>query len=146
LSGQALIQPQTAITTKAALPFSAHSIGTYAVTFELAGFKKTIRDGIVIQAVSTRKSTPDGHLDRPGDGDGQRREPGRRHRSTAISASFNKEALDKIPSARDPWVILEQTPGVLMSGSNVGGNLSGSRPRSRRWAAAPISSGRWTAP
>jgi len=46
-------------------------------------------------------------------------------RSTAISASFNKEALDKIPSARDPWVILEQTPGVLMSGSNVGGNLSG---------------------
>src|SRR5207245_11654991 len=30
-----------------------------------------------------------------------------------------------IPNARDPWVIIEQTPGMIMSGVNVGGNLSG---------------------
>lgn len=46
-------------------------------------------------------------------------------RSTSLSASYSKEALDKIPTARDPWVILEQTPGMIVSGSNVGGNLSG---------------------
>ena len=45
--------------------------------------------------------------------------------STTLSASFNKDALEKIPTARDPWVIIEQTPGMIMSGENVGGNLSG---------------------
>jgi hypothetical protein len=31
--------------------------------------------------------------------------------STTLSSSFTKEALEKIPNARDPWVIVEQTPG-----------------------------------
>src|SRR5207253_2882591 len=46
-------------------------------------------------------------------------------RSTAIAASFSKDALETIPTARDPWVVLQQTPGMVMSGQNVGGNLSG---------------------
>src|SRR3954463_11449762 len=51
LSGAALIQPQTAITTESgAYRFPRIPIGTYTVTFELTGFKKTIRDGVVIQA------------------------------------------------------------------------------------------------
>jgi hypothetical protein len=29
------------------------------------------------------------------------------------------------PTARDPWVWLEQTPGVVMNQQNVGGNKSG---------------------
>jgi hypothetical protein len=33
--------------------------------------------------------------------------------------------LEKIPSARDPWAILNQTPGVLVDRVNVGGNESG---------------------
>jgi hypothetical protein len=43
-------------------------------------------------------------------------------RSTTTGGTFSKELLENIPSARDPWVILEQTPGILMSGQNVGGN------------------------
>jgi hypothetical protein len=51
LSGTALIQPQTAITVESgAYRFPRIPIGTYAVSFELAGFKKTVRDGVVIQA------------------------------------------------------------------------------------------------
>ncbi len=46
-------------------------------------------------------------------------------KSTTLASSFTKEALEKIPNARDPWVIIEQTPGMVMSGANVGGNLSG---------------------
>src|SRR5437667_4096985 len=45
--------------------------------------------------------------------------------STTMSASFTRDMLEKIPNARDPWVIIEQTPGMVMSGANVGGNLSG---------------------
>ena len=127
LSGSALIQPQVATTTESgAYRFPRIPIGTYTVTFELTGFKKTIRDGVVIQAgfnaeIDTKMdiSTVQETVTVSGES------PVVDTRSTAISASFNKEALDKIPSARDPWVILEQTPGVLMSGSNVGGNLSG---------------------
>jgi TonB-dependent Receptor Plug Domain. len=127
LSGSALIQPQVAATTESgAYRFPRIPIGTYTVTFELTGFKKTIRDGVVIQAgfnaeIDTKMdiSTVQETVTVSGES------PVVDTRSTAISASFNKEALDKIPSARDPWVILEQTPGVLMSGSNVGGNLSG---------------------
>ena len=33
--------------------------------------------------------------------------------------------LEKIPTARDPWSVLSQTPGVLVDRINVGGNESG---------------------
>src|SRR6185436_2840267 len=33
--------------------------------------------------------------------------------------------LEKIPTARDPWATLQQTPGVLTDRINVGGNESG---------------------
>jgi hypothetical protein len=44
---------------------------------------------------------------------------------TGKTTRFNQEALQSIPSARDPWVILEQTPGVAVDRQNVGGSLSG---------------------
>ena len=34
-------------------------------------------------------------------------------------------ALDKVPTARDPWSLLSQAPGVLVDRVNVGGNESG---------------------
>jgi hypothetical protein len=46
-------------------------------------------------------------------------------RSNTLGTNFGKELLEAIPSARDPWVILEQTPGMVMSVQNVGGNASG---------------------
>ncbi len=36
--------------------------------------------------------------------------------------------LQKIPTARDPWAVAGQTPGVLMDRINVGGNESGQQP------------------
>ncbi|MCG8455037.1 MAG: hypothetical protein MI919_02070, partial [Holophagales bacterium] len=36
--------------------------------------------------------------------------------------------LEKIPTARDPWAVAGQTPGVLMDRINVGGNESGQQP------------------
>ncbi len=34
-------------------------------------------------------------------------------------------ALDKVPTARDPWSLLSQAPGVLVDRFNIGGNESG---------------------
>ena len=39
--------------------------------------------------------------------------------------TFTNELLQSIPSARDPWVILQQTAGIAMDRENVGGNMSG---------------------
>ena len=38
---------------------------------------------------------------------------------------FTAEVLEKIPTARDPWQIANMTPGVSLSGYNVGGSQSG---------------------
>jgi hypothetical protein len=46
-------------------------------------------------------------------------------RQAATGATVRQEELEKIPTARDPWAILPETPGVLTDRINVGGNESG---------------------
>ena len=46
-------------------------------------------------------------------------------RRTGTGATITKVELETVPSGRDPWVMLQQTPGVLMDRINVGGNESG---------------------
>jgi Carboxypeptidase regulatory-like domain len=127
LSGASLIQPLVAVTSETgAFRFPRIPIGTYTVTFDLTGFKKHVRSDVIIQAgfnaeinaileISTVQET----VTVTG------ASPVVDTQSTTLSASFTKDTLEKIPNARDPWVIIEQTPGMIMSGANVGGNLSG---------------------
>jgi len=127
LSGPSLIQPEVAVTSEiGSYRFPRTPIGTYTVSFEIAGFKKFVRADIIIQAgfnaeLNTKLeiSTVQETVTVTG------ASPVVDTASTSLSSSFTKEALDKIPNARDPWVIVEQTPGMIMSGTNVGGNLSG---------------------
>jgi hypothetical protein len=46
-------------------------------------------------------------------------------RRISTGATVNSTELEKIPTARDPWAILQTTPGVLTDRINVGGNESG---------------------
>jgi hypothetical protein len=46
-------------------------------------------------------------------------------RKISTGATVTQTELEKIPTARDPWVILQSTPGVLVDRVNVGGNESG---------------------
>lgn len=46
-------------------------------------------------------------------------------RNTGTGAEINEQELREVPSARDPWVVLQTVPGVLVSTVNVGGNQSG---------------------
>jgi hypothetical protein len=46
-------------------------------------------------------------------------------RNTGTSSDVNEQELREVPSARDPWVVLQTVPGVLVSTVNVGGNQSG---------------------
>jgi hypothetical protein len=49
-------------------------------------------------------------------------------KSTQIGGTFNQKALQDIPTARDPWEIIQQTVGLTMTTENVGGNGSGQQP------------------
>jgi hypothetical protein len=46
-------------------------------------------------------------------------------RRISTGATVSATELEKIPTARDPWAILQSTPGVLTDRINVGGNESG---------------------
>lgn len=46
-------------------------------------------------------------------------------RRISTGATINETELEKIPTSRDPWAILQSTPGVLTDRMNVGGNESG---------------------
>ena len=47
---------------------------------------------------------------------------------TTTGATFDVDTLEKIPTARDPWMIIYMAPGVQLSGTNVGGSGSGGQP------------------
>jgi hypothetical protein len=127
VAGPALIQPRVAVTSEAGtyrvpeLP-----IGTYSVTFELAGFRtmalQDIRVTIGFRAqvnASMDLSTVQETVTVTG------ASPLVDTRETGTSSTFDLETLQNIPSARDPWVMLERTPGIFMDRANVGGNQSG---------------------
>jgi hypothetical protein len=46
-------------------------------------------------------------------------------RKIGSSTTVSQTELSKIPTARDPWALLQSTPGVLTDRINVGGNESG---------------------
>ena len=48
-------------------------------------------------------------------------------RRISTGATVSQTALEQIPSARDPYAVLQTTPGVLTDRINVGGNESGQR-------------------
>lgn len=98
--------------------------GTYTITAELAGFATTKRDVDIVlgrsteinfalapaasEAITVVAATP--VLD-----------------TTEVGTGANVEnfELQNVPSARDPWVVLQSVPGVLVDRVNVGGNESG---------------------
>jgi len=44
---------------------------------------------------------------------------------SAVATTITNEELQNIPSARDPWVVLQTVPGIIVDRVNVGGSESG---------------------
>jgi hypothetical protein len=127
LTGEALIQPQSAITsTTGSYQFPRIPIGTYTVKFELPGFKTIVREGIRVTVgfnaeVSQQMelSTVQETVTVTGES------PIVDTKATGAKTTFDLETLQNIPSARDPWVMLERVPNITNDRINVGGNQSG---------------------
>jgi hypothetical protein len=127
LTGPVLLQPLVAVTgATGTYQFPRIEIGVYSVKFELTGFKTVVNEGIrvtvgfsaqvngqlgissVQETITVTGQTP--IVDT---------------KETGTKQTFTNELLQSIPSARDPWVILQQTAGIAMDRENVGGNMSG---------------------
>ena len=46
-------------------------------------------------------------------------------KTTTIQENVTREVLQSLPSARDPWVVLQMAPGVIVDRENIGGSESG---------------------
>jgi hypothetical protein len=127
VSGPSLIRPQVAVTSSAgSYRIPSLPIGTYTVIFELPGFKRLVREGVVLRAGFNAEISPRlqlSALEETVTVSGE--SPIVDTKEVRTGENFTREMLDALPSARDPWVILEMTPGVIMSGQNVGGSGSG---------------------
>ena len=127
LTSPILLQPQVAVTSETGTyQFPRLGIGTYTVKFELTGFKTVVVEGVQVTVgfsaqingqlgVSTVQET----ITVTG------QSPIVDTKDTGTHQTFTNELLQSIPSARDPWVILQQTAGIAMDRENIGGNMSG---------------------
>ena len=127
VSGTGLQQPLVATTSESGTyQFPSVPIGTYTVTFELSSFKKAVRPHVIITTgfnAGIDQKLDIGQVSEEVTVSGE--SPVVDLKKTITGATFTAEVLEKIPTARDPWQIANMTPGVSLSGYNVGGSQSG---------------------
>ena len=127
VAGPALISPRVSVTSETGSYRAPElPIGAYSVTFELPGFRSMVMQDIRV-TIGFRAQV-NGALELSSVQEtvtvtGE--SPIVDTRETGTSTTFNLETMRDIPSARDPWVMLERTPGITMDRANVGGNQSG---------------------
>ena len=127
LTGPQLQQPLTAMTSQTGTyQFPRLAVGTYDMSFELTGFRKVVREGVRVNIGFTAQidqqlelSTVEETITVTGE------TPVIDTKSTTARTTFDLETLQSIPSARDPWVMLERVPNIAMDRINVGGSQSG---------------------
>ena len=127
VSGTGLQRPLSAVTTSTgAYSFPSVPIGAYSVSFELAGFRKAVRNEITI--TTGFSAMVDVKLELGGvtaEVSVSATAPVVDTTRTTTGATFSREIMENIPTARDPWQVINMAPGVQLSGVNVGGSASG---------------------
>jgi hypothetical protein len=98
----------------------------YTLTAELQGFKKLEKTGIIV--VIGQQSKIDITMEQ-----GKIEEevtvvavtPTVDAKKTAVGKNVTQELLQSLPTARDPWVVMQMAPSIIMDRENVGGSESG---------------------
>src|SRR5262249_40549257 len=118
--------PQTGTTdAQGSFRFPNLSPGTYAIKPELSGFASATPTGVSVRGGANADVTltlnPSVTESITVTGEAPLLDV--RKAGTAINVS--RVELQEVPTSRDPWTILQQSPGVLVDRMNVGGNQSG---------------------
>ena len=118
--------PQTTVTdAQGRFRFINLSPDTYSLTAELAGMGQATRGGITVNIGRNAEVTMTLNPSLAQTITVTAEAPLLDTRRTGTGATVTEVELEEVPTARDPWVILQQVPGVLMDRINVGGNESG---------------------
>jgi len=99
---------------------------SFAVSAELTGFKKETRTGIIVQIGSNAEinlTMAVGTIEEQVTVIAQT--PIVDTKKTTVGANIDKEAMQSLPTARDPWVVMQLAPAIMLDRENVGGNESG---------------------
>ena len=100
--------------------------GTYTVSAKLQGFSDYMNKNV---AVATGSSAPLaiklGVAGVSTQVDVTAGAPVLDNKKTNTSTNVSQEELQEVPSSRDPWVVLQTVPGVIVDRVNVGGAESG---------------------
>ncbi len=98
----------------------------YSVTFGLEGFKTIIQEGLPVRVggntqinVAMELSTIEETVTVTGES------PIVDVKSTSLGQNMTEEYMQSIPSARDPWVMMEHTAGMQVDRMNTGGSEGG---------------------
>jgi len=98
----------------------------YTIKLELTGFKTVVQTGIVVEVGANANMV---FTMEPG---GLEEEitvtavtPIVDTKKTSVGTNVTQELLQGLPTARDPWVILQMAPSIMVDRENVGGNESG---------------------
>lgn len=118
--------PQTTVSdAQGNFRFINLSPGTYTLKAELAGYGTATRSGISVRvaqnadvALTLNPSVAESITVTA-------EAPVLDVRKAGTGIDVSNVELQKVPTGRDPWVIMQQTPGVLVDRMNVGGNQSG---------------------
>jgi Carboxypeptidase regulatory-like domain len=128
-SSPSLMGAQVAITNEQGqYRFPALPIGTYGLSFELAGFSNIRREGIIVQIgftatvnVQLQLATLQETVTVTG------ASPVVDVTSTTSTFNVNQEMLQTLPNARDIWSVMGQSPGIRVSVIDVGGSRAGTQ-------------------
>jgi hypothetical protein len=100
--------------------------GDYSVVFEIAGFKTLTRQGIAVsygRDVSLDIALDQAAIEEQVTVVGQT--PVIDTKRTQVGVNITSEMIMRLPTARDPWVMMQLSPGMMIDRENVGGSDSG---------------------
>src|SRR5829696_6755368 len=127
VTGTGLQQPLVQQTAESgAYQFPTVPVGTYTVAFEMTGFKKGVRNDVIITVgfnAAIDQKLEIGAMTEEVTVSGE--SPVIDLKKTTTGGVFDADILDKIPTARDPQQIVNMAAGVQLNGDNVGGSASG---------------------
>jgi carboxypeptidase family protein/TonB-dependent receptor-like protein len=100
--------------------------GTYTITLNLAGFQTVNRENVTVNlGKNTELTIPMGITRVEAAVTVSSEAPLLETKRVQTSAVVSQQELRSIPTARDPWVILQSAPGVAVDRMNVAGSESG---------------------
>src|SRR5438132_8008931 len=118
--------PQTTVSdAQGNFRFISLSPGTYSLKAELSGYGSAIRSGISVRVAQNADVTMTLNPSVSESITVTAEAPLLDTRKAGSGINVSKVELEKIPTSRDPWTVMQQAPSVQVDRMNVGGNQSG---------------------